>query len=117
MTPHKPTISYEHFSALDLRIGKIVAAERLADTDRLLKLSVDMGDETHTDGLCTIVSGIAAYVPDPAMLVGKRCAFVANLEPRMLRGVESQGMLLAVSGEHFSFLVPEIDVPPGSPVS
>ena len=83
------TIGFETFAAVDLRAGTVVAAERHAKADRLLVLQVDLGFETRT-----IVAGIAAsYAPEE--LVGQRVIAVANLAPRKLRGIESNGMLLA----------------------
>lgn len=107
-------ITFDDFKKVDMRIGEIVAVEVVPDADKLLKLTVDVGEETPR----TIVSGIREYVEDPEMLVGTKKAFVCNLEPRMLRGIESQGMLLAVGGDvGFAFLSPDIDVPPGSPLT
>jgi methionyl-tRNA synthetase len=76
-----------------------------------LRLSVDFGEETPRQ----IVSGISEYFPDTQVLVGKKCAFATNLEPRTIKGLESQGMILAVSGENFfSLLETLIGVPTGS---
>lgn len=105
-------IAYDDFAKLDIRIGLIKAAEMIPETDKLIKCTIDFGEEL---GERTIVSGIALYV-SPEDMIGKRLPYIVNLEPRMLRGVESQGMLLALSfGENdFSFLSPERDVPPGT---
>ena len=93
-----------------VKIGTVVYAERVVDTDKLLRLMVDFGEETPRQ----IVSGISAYTT-PEALVGRQLAFVANLQPRTIRGLESNGMLFAVgSGETFSFLVPDRPVPPGT---
>ena len=87
-------------------------AEKIPDTDKLLKLSVDFGEVT---GPRQIVSGIALYFPDPQTLLGKKCAFATNLEPRNIKGLESQGMILAVSGHNFfSLLETSGDVALGS---
>lgn len=114
-------ISYEYFSKLDLRVGKILSAEKVPDTDKLLKLSVDMGPassagEEEKRDIRQIISGISMYFPDHAVLIGKKCMFVANLEPRTIRGLESQGMILAVSTEDgkFSLLEPHHDIPAGT---
>lgn len=97
------TISYEQFAALDIRIGTIVAVEVVPDADKLLKLTVDIGEETPRQ----IISGIRTFFTDPQELVGKQCPFLANLAPRMIKGFESQGMILAVGdGELFSLLHP-----------
>lgn len=107
------TISFEDFVKLDMRIGLVRAAERIPETDKLIKCTVDFGEL----GERTIVSGIAAY-RTPEDLVGKRLLYVTNLAPRVIKGVESQGMLLALSyGEHdFSLLLPDREVPPGTKV-
>ena len=76
---------------MELRVGLVKSAEPVPKADKLLKLSVDVGEE----GARTIVAGIAQAYPDPATLIGKRIVVVANLAPRPLRGITSQGMLLA----------------------
>lgn len=113
----KPTITIDDFHKLDIKIGHILSAEKIVDADKLLKLSVDFGEENPRQ----IVSGIATYFSDPQSLVGKKCAFAANLEPRVIRGLESRGMILAVSGgenesKFFSLLETSNDVLPGSSV-
>ena len=109
-------ISIDDFKKLEIKIGEIKSAEKVADADKLLKLSVDMGEESPRQ----IISGIAVFFPDPSALVGKKCAFVANLEPRTIRGLESQGMILAVSGDSgdgfFSLLETSDNVTLGSVV-
>lgn len=106
-------ISIDDFKKLEIKIGHILSAEKIPETDKLLKLSVDFAEGAPRQ----IVSGISTYFPDPQALVGKKCAFAANLEPRTIRGLESQGMILAVSGEgFFSLLETGSDVPPGSTV-
>jgi len=85
------TISIEDFVKVDLRVGQVVEAEKVKGADRLLRLSVDLGRETRQ-----IVAGIAQAYP-AASLVGKKIIVVANLQPRKLRGLESNGMLLAAS--------------------
>jgi methionyl-tRNA synthetase len=84
----KPEIVYDYFDKLDLRIGTITSAEKVAKADKLLKLEVDLGFETRT-----IVSGIAQHF-SPDSLVHKQVIVVANLAPRKMRGIESQGMIL-----------------------
>ncbi len=84
-------IQYDDFAKVELRVALVKAAEPVPKADKLLKLSVDVGEETAR----TIVAGIAQAYPDPATLVGKRIVVVANLAPRPLRGITSQGMLLA----------------------
>ncbi len=105
-------INIEAFKKLDIRVGRILSAEKVEGADRLLKLSVSFGGETRQ-----IISGIAAYYQDPAALVGVECAFAYNLAPRVIRGLESQGMILAATGEDGSFsLLTTTRVPPGSMV-
>ena len=106
------TISIEDFKKVDIAVGKILSAEKVPDTDKLLKLSVDLGEENPRQ----IISGIALYFPNLEELVGKKCMFVANLEPRTIRGLESQGMILAVSTEDgkFSLLAPHDEIPVGT---
>jgi methionyl-tRNA synthetase len=111
------TISFEDFKKLEIRIGEIKSAEKVPETDKLLKLSVDFGEE---GGVRQIVSGISAFFPDLNILIGKKCAFAYNLEPRKIKGLESQGMILAVGGgeseNFFSLLETSTDVTPGSMV-
>jgi methionine--tRNA ligase beta chain len=105
-------ISFDDFKKTEIRIGKVVSAERVPDTDKLLKLSVDIGEETPRQ----IISGIAQYCA-PENLVGRLFPFVTNLEPRTIRGLESEGMILGVSGKDggsFSLLSPIDAVPAGS---
>ena len=104
-------ISIEDFKKIDIAVGKILSAEKVPETDKLLKLSVDMGEEKPRQ----IISGISLYFPDCSVLVGKKCMFVANLEPRIIRGLESQGMILAVVGEdgEFSLLEPNETIKAG----
>lgn len=110
--PVNPKISYDDFAKVEVRAGKILSAEKIPDTDKLLKLSVDFAEGSPRQ----IVSGISMYFPDPAVLIGKTCMFVTNLEPRKIRGFESNGMLFAVSTEDgkFSLLEPGADIPPGT---
>lgn len=106
----KDIISYDDFAKLDIRIGTIKAAERVPDTDKLLKCTIDFGEL----GERTIVSGLAEW-KTPEGLVGKQCSYIVNLAPRMLRGVESSGMLLALSDESgIALLHPERQVPAGT---
>lgn len=115
-------ISIEDFKKIDIRLGQILSVEKVPDTDKLLKLSVDLGsifvgenNEEKRD-IRQIVSGIASYFPDFNVLIGKKCMFVANLEPRIIRGHESQGMILALSTDDgaFSLLEPEDNIPVGT---
>jgi len=108
------TISYDDFAKLDIRIGTIVAAERVPDTDKLIKCEVDFGDPPAGGGKRTIVSGIAQW-RTPEALVGKQAPYIVNLEPRELRGIMSEGMLLAASvPEGIALLHPDSPVSPGT---
>jgi len=111
---NKPRISIDEFGKVEVKVGTVRAAERVPETDKLLRLLVDFNEES---GPRQIISGIAAYVPEPgpSTLVGRQLAFVTNLEPRTIRGLESNGMLFAVGvGDSFAFLTPDRDVPPGT---
>jgi len=104
-------ISFEEFQKLDLRVAKILAAERIEESEKLIRLSIDFGDEQRQ-----IVAGIGAHYA-PEILSGKEIVVVANLEPRVIKGIESQGMLLAASCEEkLVLLTPEKEIPPGSKV-
>lgn len=104
-------ISLDDVKKIEVKIGTVKSAERVLETDKLLRLMVDFGEETPRQ----IVSGIVAYVPLPEDLVGRQLAFVTNLEPRTIRGIESNGMLFAVGSEDtFAFLTPDHTVPPGT---
>lgn len=112
-------ISFEEFKKLDIRIGKIMKAEPIAGADKLLRLEIDLGSGPSTgSGQETrqIVAGIAEhYAPDS--LVGREIVVLVNLEPRVLKGVESQGMLLAADANGAPVLLaPDRAVPPGSTV-
>ena len=110
--PVKQDITYDDFDKIDLRVGKVLEAERVPKADKLLKLTVDLGFEKRT-----ILSGIAEYY-QPEELVGKLVTVVANLAPRKIRGIESQGMLL-MAGNDFGKLYSvgaEKDIEPGSVV-
>ena len=98
-------ILYEDFKKVEIKIGKIINAEKIPGTDKLLLLKVDFAEESPRQ----IVSGIALYFPDPSSLVGIKCAFATNLEPRIIRGYESQGMILAVGEEDSSFSILKTD--------
>ena len=102
------TIHFEDFKKLDIRIGKITAAERIEGSDKLLKLQVDFGDEKRQ-----IVAGIAQFY-EPDSLIGKEYPFAFNLAPRVLKGVESQGMILAADDEGPVLMSPDREIKPGS---
>ncbi len=107
-------ISYDDFVKLDIRIGTILSAERVPETDKLVKLSVDIGEDAPR----TLVAGIAVFIPDVSSLIGKQIPILANLEPRLLKGIESQGMILAASDSvgGFALLHPSIAIKNGAKV-
>ncbi len=109
----KPEIGFEDFVKIDLKVGTIVAAEKVAKADKLLKLEVDLGFETRT-----IVSGIALHF-EPAAIVGKQVTVVTNLAPRKMRGIESNGMILMAEDANgkLKFVNPDEAVKNGSGVS
>ncbi|MFA6458844.1 MAG: hypothetical protein WCV79_00365 [Candidatus Paceibacterota bacterium] len=114
-------IPFDDFKKVEIRAGKILSAEKVLDADKLLKLVVDFAEKDEQGNVKPrqIVSGISAYFPDPQVLVGKTCMFVTNIEPRTIRGLESSGMILAVSVPDvgFSLLEPNVTIPPGSKAS
>src|SRR3989338_10297025 len=129
-------ISIDDFKKVEMRAGEILSAEKVENTDKLLKLSVDFGEkglvkagDQAEDSLSAegspavvatprdvrqIISGIAAYYPDPSKLVGKKCVFVTNLEPRVIKGLESNGMIMALTnGDTLSLLEVDPKIPVG----
>lgn len=112
-TAKKAEIQYDDFAKLELKTGRIIAAEKVEKADKLLKLEVDLGTEKRT-----IVSGIALYF-DPASIIGQTVTVVTNLAPRRMRGIESNGMILMAtdaSGKPH-FLKTDDSVEPGSLIS
>jgi methionyl-tRNA synthetase len=132
-------ITIDQFKETEIKIGEILSVEKVEGADKLLKLMVDFGlkpvimpvptevapasepilepSEGQKD-IRQIISGIALYFPDPQTLVGVKCAFVTNLEPRTIRGLTSNGMILAAGGggETFTLLRALPSVSPGTPV-
>lgn len=105
-------ISIDEFAKIEVKVGTVKTAERVPETEKLMRLTVDFGEES---GPRQIVSGIQAYVPEPEALVGRQLCFVTNLEPRTIKGLESNGMLFAVGeGDSFAFVTPDRPVPPGT---
>ena len=102
--PAIPTIEFEDFTKLEIKVAVIIEAETHPNADRLLKLSVDIGEEE----LRTVCAGVAAAY-SPSQIIGKRVALLSNLKPRKIRGVLSQGMILAAGeGDKIRFIeVPE----------
>ena len=134
-------VSYDTFKKMDMRVGTIRAVEPVEGTDKLLKCQIDFGvklvpvenpepvaegaeipaekpEQVSVPDIRQIVSGIREYFPEYEKLVGKQVLYIVNLEPRTIRGVESQGMLMAVDGKDGApvFLTPEVEVNPGSRV-
>lgn len=111
--PAKPEIQYDDFAKLELKTGIIREAEKVPKADKLLKLLVDLGSEQRT-----IVSGIALHYA-PEEIVGKQVVVVANLAPRKMRGIESQGMILMAEDGNgkLHFVAPEHKINPGAGVS
>ncbi len=109
IAPIKPEISIEDFERIDLRVCQVVACEKVKKADKLLQLTVKLGNEERT-----VVSGIAQYY-QPDELVGRQVVLVANLKPAKLRGIESRGMILAASdGDKLQVLQVPAEILPGS---
>lgn len=109
----KPEIVYDDFAKIDLKVGTIVSAEKVEKADKLLKLQIELGTETRT-----IVSGIALHY-QPEAIIGKQVVVVANLAPRKMRGIESNGMILMAEDKDgkLHFVSPENMINAGSSVS
>jgi tRNA-binding protein len=105
-------VGIEDFLKLDIRLAKVLSAERIEGSEKLIKLRVSLGDEERT-----LVAGIAKHYT-PEALIGKSILILANLKPRKIMGIESQGMVLALSdGERLSLIVPDRDLKEGAKVS
>ncbi len=110
-------IQYDDFAKVEIRIGEVLSVEVVEDADKLLRCMVDVG-EVNAEGTSVprqILSGIREYLEDPQTLVGKKFPYITNLEPRVIRGFESQGMILA--GVHegtLALLSPTSDLPNGT---
>lgn len=112
-------INYDDFAKVDIRIGLVLSVDVVEDADKLLRCMVDFGevDEEGNNVPRQILSGIREFLPDPQSLVGKKFPYVTNLEPRIIRGIESQGMILAGSFEDtLALLVPSADLPVGTKI-
>jgi methionyl-tRNA synthetase len=109
----KDTIVYDDFARLDLRVGRILTAEKMPKSDKLLRFTVDLGSEQRT-----ILSGVAKHF-SPENLVGQQVTVVANLAPRKMMGVESHGMILMAEDPagKLHFINPESPIVPGSTIS
>lgn len=106
----KETISIDDFAKLDIRIGTILEAERIEESHKLLRLLIDLGSEKRQ-----ILAGIAQTIEEPQTLVGKQIPLIANLAPREMFGLQSQGMILAASNEEGKPVLvhPSVEVPSG----
>lgn len=111
--PLKPEIVYDDFAKLDIRIGKVIAAEKMEKSNKLLKLTINSGLDQRT-----ILSGIAQHYT-PEEMIGKQVTFIANLAPRKMMGIESQGMILMAEDKDgkLRLILPSDEVAPGSGVS
>lgn len=103
-------ITFSDFQKLDLRVGKIISAEKIVGSEKLLKLKIDIGSDIRQ-----IVSGIAQFYP-PEKLVGKLIVLIVNLEPRKIMGEESQGMILCADGKKPVLLKPITKVLAGTKI-
>jgi len=113
-------VSYENFKKMDIRLGTIREVVPVPETDKLLCFQIDFNeiDEEGKSKLRQIVSGLHEFYPDYESLVGKQVLYILNLEPRTIKGYESNGMLMAVDGLDGKpvFLVSEVSVGVGSKV-
>jgi len=127
----------QHFEGkkMEIKIGTILSAEKVPDADKLIKFSVDLGLKRSSEDrspehsqeenvlgeerdIRTILSGIATHYSDETVLVGKQVPVLSNLEPRVIRGIESQGMILYVVGEDMlTTIEPGVKVAPGTKVA
>ncbi|MDZ4840158.1 MAG: methionine--tRNA ligase [Bacteroidota bacterium] len=107
-----PSIAFDDFAKIDLRVGNIIAAERIPKADKLLNLTIDLGTDIRS-----ILSGIAEYFK-PEDIIGQQVVVVANLAPRKMRGIESQGMILMAEDNqgNLQFVLPATVINPGSTV-
>jgi methionine--tRNA ligase beta chain len=104
-------VSYDYFKELDIRVAFVENVEKVPKADKLYKLSIDIGTEKRT-----LVAGLAEHY-NANDLKGKKIVILANLEPRKLKGILSEGMLLAaVDGEKVSILTPDKDISPGAKI-
>ena len=110
--PIKPTISFAEFERIDIRVGTIVSVENVEGSEKLLKLTVDLGDHQRS-----ILAGMKPERANPCEIEGKQALFVVNLEPKKMRGEVSEGMLFDLGyadGVTLALAMPERRVPNGS---
>ena len=103
-------ISIDDFKKVEIKIGKVISAEKVEGSEKLLKLMVDVGEETPR----VILSGVAKAIPEMESLVGKMVPIITNLEPRPMMGMESQGMMLCADSDKPILIHPAEEVSPGS---
>ena len=116
----KAVISYDDFAKLDIALGTILSVEVVEGADKLLRLMVDTGERDDGGAIVPrqIISGIREYFDDVQSIVGTQCPFLINLQPRTIRGYESQGMILAAEHEGvFAMLVPHNELPVGTRIN
>ncbi len=102
-------ITFEDFKKLDIRIGKVISAEKVQSADKLIKLIIDLGTEKRQ-----IIAGMAEFYP-PEHFTGKEMPILANIEPKKFKGLESHGMIMAADVDgHPVLLHPEKEIPAGS---
>ncbi len=106
--PDKTSITYDDFAKLDIRVATVVEASAIEGADKLLKLTLEVGEL----GQRTVASGIKPWYT-PEELVGKQVLYLANLEPRTIRGVESQGMIIAAGSDDVALIHPDKALPNG----
>jgi len=112
VSSQKDIVSFEDFSKLDIRVGKIIDAEKVAKTKKLVKLTIDTGIDKRV-----VVSGISEYY-SPKDIIGRQVSILVNLEPKMLKGIQSQGMILMAENADgaLSFVSPDKDIKVGSEI-
>ena len=112
VAPAKPHIEYDDFAKMDIRTGTIVAAEKVAKTKKLMKLTIHTGIDQRT-----VVSGIAEHY-EPEQIIGQRVSILVNLAPKNLKGIESQGMILMAEGKDgkLVFVVPGEEIDNGAEI-
>jgi methionyl-tRNA synthetase len=110
VAPAKANITFDEFVGMDIRTGTILTAEKVAKTKKLLKLTIDTGIDQRT-----VVSGIAEHY-EPEAIIGKQVSILVNLEPREIKGIMSQGMILMAENAEgkLSFVAPADEMPNGS---
>lgn len=103
-------ITFDDFKKLEIKIGKVISAEKVLGADKLIKFVFDLGTEERQ-----VLAGLAEVFADPSELIGKEMPILVNIEPRKIRGYESQGMVMvAIVDDKPILLRPEKEVPPGS---